>query len=54
MKNQKLQAKIEKQKKYDNTRQAKKMKKRENDWNEWEELQREENLAKKVKKGIIT
>ena len=32
----------------------KKKKKAQNDWNEWEELQKEENLFKKLKKGKIS
>lgn len=32
----------------------KKRRKAENDWNEWEDLQKEENLYKKLKKGKIT
>lgn len=36
------------------TRTVKKQRKRENDWDEWEQLQREENLAKKLKRGKIT
>jgi hypothetical protein len=28
--------------------------KKDNDWNEWKDLQREENLAKKLKKGKIS
>jgi len=31
----------------------KKKRKAENDWNEWEELQKEENLFKKLKQGKI-
>ena len=51
---EKLQRKVEKQKKYEKSRQHKKLKKRENDWGEWESLQKEENLAKKLKRGKIT
>ena len=32
----------------------KKIRKRENDWQEWEQLQKEENLAKKLKRGKIS
>ena len=32
----------------------KKRRKANNDWNEWEDLQKEENLYKKLKKGKIT
>ena len=36
------------------SRQQKVRRKKENDWNEWEDLKREENLAKKLKKGKIS
>ncbi|CDW71079.1 dead-box atp-dependent rna helicase 18-like [Stylonychia lemnae] len=36
------------------SRQQKVRRKKENDWNEWEELQKEENLIKKLRKGKIT
>ena len=36
------------------TRAEKKHRKREADWDEWEQLQKEENLAKKLRKGKIT
>uniref|UniRef100_A0A7S3CT28 Uncharacterized protein n=1 Tax=Strombidium rassoulzadegani TaxID=1082188 RepID=A0A7S3CT28_9SPIT len=51
---EKLQLKLEKQKKYEKTKTHKKFKKREADWSEWQDLQREENLAKKLKKGKIS
>jgi hypothetical protein len=46
--------KIEKQKKFEKSKVHKKQVKRERDWNEWESLQKEENLAKKLKRGKIT
>jgi len=36
------------------SKNQKKKRKAENDWNEWEELQKEENLFKKLKKGKIS
>lgn len=36
------------------SKNQKKKRKAENDWNEWEDLQKEENLFKKLKKGKIT
>ena len=54
MEDQKKVRKLEKQQKYEKTKQHRKIKKRETDWNEWEILQKEENLAKKLKKGKIT
>ena len=45
---------MEKQQRYEKTKTNRKIKKRQNDWNEWEQLQKEENLAKKLKRGKIT
>ena len=36
------------------TKTMKKQKKRDNDWDEWEQLQKEECLVKKLKRGKIT
>jgi len=36
------------------TRTEKKTKKREAEWSQWEDLQKEENLYKKLKRGKIT
>lgn len=51
---ERLQAKLEKKKKFEKSRTQKKQRKREADWNEWEDLQREANLAKKLKRGKIS
>ena len=47
-------AKFEKQKKVEKLKTVRKAKKRENDEAEWEQLQTEERLAKKLKRGQIT
>lgn len=46
--------KEEKRKRYEKTRQKKRVKKREQGMDEWNDLQREENLFKKFRKGKIS
>ena len=41
-------------KKVQKSKTVKKARKKEADWDEWQALQREENLAKKLKKGKIS
>ncbi len=48
-----MQEKMEKPKKNLSQHQKKK-RKAANDWNEWDDLQKEENLFKKLKQGKIT
>jgi hypothetical protein len=45
---------MDKKKRFEKTRTCKKLKKQEADWSEWKDLQKEENLYKKLKKGKIS
>ena len=45
---------MERKKRFEKSRTCKKLKKKEADWNEWKDLQKEENLFKKLKKGKIS
>lgn len=51
---ERLTQKLERQKKVQKSKTVKKARKKEADWDEWQALQREENLAKKLKKGKIS